>query len=142
MEKLSSILPSSSRITSVDIDESPPARPGSPSFGRKMGVNSVRDRVSLSPQAKEMAASQTLLGKNPKEISQAKAIGELNRRFFDTRLNPTEARISSSEQMVAPMSVPPIEMDESEPAKEQTRSQMVSQYESAAQNPSRISIEA
>lgn len=149
MEKLSSILPSSSRVTSVDLDESPPARPGAPLFGRKMGVNSVRDRVSLSSQAKEMAASQTLLGKNPKEASRAKAIGELNRRFFETRLNPTETRIPASEQIAAQMPVQApgqqIEIEDSPPmeqGKEKNLEQMFSQYEASSQTPARISIEA
>jgi hypothetical protein len=90
MEKLSSILPTSPRVQSVDLDEAPPARPGAPSLGRKEGRNSINDRVSLSPRAKEMAAQETMMGRNPKEISRAQKVEALNRRFFETRLQKPE----------------------------------------------------
>lgn len=134
MDKLSSILPSSSRITSVDLEEAPPTRPGSPTFGQKVGVNSVRDRVSLSPLAKEMAAKETLLGKDSKEVSRAKAVGEINRKFFETRLKPTEARAPVSQQIAEQQ----VELAEMVPIKEQ----VLPQYEPSAQTQSRISIEA
>ena len=135
MEKLSSILPSTGRVTSVDLEEAPPARPGSPTFGRKVGTNTVRDRVSLSPQAKEMAAKETLLGKNPKEVSRAKAVGEINRKFFETRLKPAiESRVPVSEQVAEQQ----VELEESAPIKEQA----VSQYEPPTQSQPRLSVEA
>ncbi len=79
MEKLSSILPSSARVKSVDLDEAPPARPGAPAMGRKQGSNSIADRISLSKQAKEMAAQDTMMVKNPREASRAKMVEEINR---------------------------------------------------------------
>ena len=55
MEKLSSILPASPRVKSVDTSESAPARPGAPAIGRPAGRNTVKDRLSISADAKEMA---------------------------------------------------------------------------------------
>ncbi|MDX9731104.1 MAG: hypothetical protein RBT63_04980, partial [Bdellovibrionales bacterium] len=42
MEKISGILPSSSRAKPVDPKEASPVRPGTPSFGRPEGVSSLR----------------------------------------------------------------------------------------------------
>lgn len=97
MEKMSGILPASPRVTSVDLKDSPPARPGAPSHGKKAGRNTVADRISLSPRAKEMAAEQTLLGKKAEEASRIKAVNEINRKFFETRLQPAEKSGTVSE---------------------------------------------
>lgn len=54
MDKLSSILPGNARIHTVDIDESRPARPGTPSFGRSVGKTaSDRDKITISVAARE-----------------------------------------------------------------------------------------
>lgn len=85
MEKLSSILPTSSRVSSVDLDEAPPARPGAPTFGRKEGISTVHDRVSLQEGLKN-ASAETLYGRNPKDAAHAKLVADLSRKFFNTRL--------------------------------------------------------
>ena len=87
MEKLSSILPGNSRVTSVDLETGPPVRPGAPAFGRKVGQNTIKDKVTLSNQAKEMALQDSLAGRrDPKEVSRAKMVEDINRKFFETRL--------------------------------------------------------
>lgn len=48
MEKISRILPTSSRFRSPDPDFAQAARPGAPSMGLRSGLVSTRDRVSLS----------------------------------------------------------------------------------------------
>jgi hypothetical protein len=48
MDKISGILPSSSRISGVDLKEAPPTRPGAPGFGRPEGISTLKD--SLGPQ--------------------------------------------------------------------------------------------
>ncbi len=87
MEKLSSILPASPRVKSVDTSDSAPARPGAPAIGRPAGRNTVKDRLSISADAKEMAYKQTMSGRDPEDVSRAKLVSEINRKFFDTRLN-------------------------------------------------------
>jgi hypothetical protein len=101
MEKISSILPGNPRVHSVDLDEAPPARPGAPTFGRKAGRNTVSDRVTLSQKAKELAAQDTMMVKNPKEASRAKKVEELNRRFFETRLQKPEPAAQPASQEIA-----------------------------------------
>lgn len=122
MEKMSGILPSSPRVTSVDLKDSPPARPGAPIHGKKAGRNTVADRVTLSPRAKEMAAEGTLLGKKAQEASRVKAVNEINRKFFETRLDPIERSAPSSE-VVAESAV---RAEETSPLNE-----IISKYETA-----------
>lgn len=82
MEKISGIIPSSSRVASVDMREAAPVRPGTPSFGRPEGVSSLR-------QAKlgDTAAAATKIGKErldwkSKDKQQAAMARELSDRFF------------------------------------------------------------
>ncbi len=91
MEKISGILPASPRIKSVDTSESAPARPGAPLNGRKEGRVSARDRISISADAKEMAYKQTMGGRDPQDVSRAKMVSEINKRFFETRLERPES---------------------------------------------------
>jgi hypothetical protein len=99
MEKISSILPGNPRVHSVDLEDAPPARPGAPTFGRKAGRNTVNDRITLSAKAKELAAQDTMMTKNPKEASRAKMVEELNRRFFETRLQKPEKEVPQTAQI-------------------------------------------
>jgi hypothetical protein len=101
MDKISSILPGNPRVHSVDLEDAPPARPGAPAFGRKAGRNTINDRVTLSQKAKDLAAQDTMMVRNPKEASRAKKVEELNRRFFETRLQKPEPIAQPASQAVA-----------------------------------------
>jgi hypothetical protein len=92
MEKLSSILPSNARTKSVEIDESHPARPGAPSFGRTVGSTSSQrlDRVSISPLARETAFNETLAKRNPREAASVKIVNDITKKFFETRIGPKQ----------------------------------------------------
>jgi hypothetical protein len=139
MDKISSILPSSARVQSVDIDESPPVRPGAPALGRKAGRNTVADRVSLSQKAKEMAAQETLAVRNPKEASRAKMVEELNKKFFETRLIKPEPKEAPQSQAIAE-NLP--EVIEEAPVR--YKESMAAQYEPAIEEGrvGRLSVEA
>lgn len=97
MEKISGILKGSARVSSVDLDSAPPVRPGAPSIGGKPGRNTVADRVTLSKRAVELAAQDPISGRNPRDISRAKKVEELNKKFFDTRLKVVEKEIPQSQ---------------------------------------------
>lgn len=87
MEKLSSILPGSPRVKSVDLKNAAPARPGAPLFGRPNGSVSS-DRVSLSAEARDMAFQETLgAGRNPREMAQTQIAKDVTKKFFETRLD-------------------------------------------------------
>jgi len=136
MDKISSILPGNPRVQSVDLDDAPPARPGAPSFGRKAGRNTINDRVTLSQKAKDMAAQETVMKKDPKEVSRTKMVEELNRRFFETRLQKPEAMAPRSEEIAERVT---------EAAEENLGNirETVPQYEAPQEaQPQRLSIEA
>lgn len=147
MEKLSSILPTSSRVASVDLDEAPPARPGAPTFGRKEGISTVRDRVTLQEGIKN-ASAETLYGRNPKDAAHAKMVEDLSRKFFNTRLSDKQKDPVLSEkinqEMNSAVNNSSIPLTSSMGDR---RQEAVSQYEQtlAAAEPtenSRLSIEA
>lgn len=94
MEKLSGILKSSPRVKSVDMKNAAPVRPGAPSYGGPVGRSSVRDRITLSEQAKDLALADTLAVRNPKESSRAKLVEQINKNFFETRLDRNEPTVS------------------------------------------------
>lgn len=87
MEKISSILPTNSRIRKVDLSNSQPQRPGTPDFGQRMGRNSAVpvDKVTLTSSA-ERAMQDTLGGYNPRETRLAKIAAKVTNDFFETRL--------------------------------------------------------
>lgn len=108
MEKISSILKASPRVKSIDPKEVAPVRPGAPAMGRPEGRVSGRDRLSISPDAKEKAFRETLAARNPREDRHAKIAEEATRKFFETRVEPVVARPSSEvsfEPMEGPSSV-------------------------------------
>lgn len=114
MDKISSILPSSSRVKSVDLSEAPPVRPGAPANGRAEGRNSIRDRFTLSEQAKDLALKDTLTYKNPKESMRAKMVEQLGNKFFETRLKPVADEQSEPITEKVSASLKPIEIEPSE----------------------------
>ncbi len=142
MDKISSILPGNPRVQSVDLDEAPPARPGAPAFGRKAGRNTINDRVTLSQKAKEMAAQDTMMVRNPKEASRAKKIEELNRRFFETRLQKPEVAAPASQQVAE--TVTEEALQDAGPVRENyTPYEAAAEFEEASgQQGQRLSIEA
>lgn len=95
MEKLSGILPSSPRVRSVDMDEAPPARPGAPTYGKKVGRNTVTDKVTLSPEAKGLKAPSLTKVQDPKELARSKIADNLTKNFFETRLNKATEPVST-----------------------------------------------
>ena len=95
MEKISSILPTSARVKSVDLEDSHPIRPGTPTFGRRVGSTSsqrVQDKVSISEKAKELLQTETIAGKNSKEDKGAKIADDITKKFFMTRLEKPKAQ--------------------------------------------------
>ena len=100
MDKISSILPNNARVKTVDLAESHPIRPGTPSFGRPVGANRLGDRVTLSQQAlrettRESALDQAKVGtlndgKNPRDAKNVKIADQLTNQFFMKRLEPIQ----------------------------------------------------
>lgn len=96
MDKISSILPSNARVKTVDLSDSHPVRPGTPAFGRRVGANRLRDRITLSEEALrqsslERAKIGTLNeGKNPREAENVRIADQLTNQFFMKKLEPIQ----------------------------------------------------
>lgn len=114
MEKISGILPSNSRIKSVDMKGAHPQRPGTPDFGQKMGSTS-QDRISLSEQATEKAFQETLAAYNPREARHAKIAEDMSKSFFQSRMKPelrgTEDTSTVKAPAVARAARPDVDLD-------------------------------
>lgn len=99
MEKISSIIPSSSRVTSVDMKESSPVRSGTPGFGRAE-AQAGRDR-GAGETAKAATEAQTEMhdwrAKDAKHASIAKDMAD---KFFSkNKVDIEEAGIPGEERM-------------------------------------------
>jgi len=53
--KISKILPQTPRISKMDTEFAPAARPGAPAFGRTPGLVTSRDRVTISSEGRDLA---------------------------------------------------------------------------------------
>ena len=91
MEKLSSILATSPRVRAVDLADAHPVRPGTPTFGRPVGTT-LRDRVSVSQDAKDMAFAETLAAVNPRNSKSGKVADEAYKKFFDQKMRADEIK--------------------------------------------------
>lgn len=98
MEKLSSILPASARVKSVDLSEAKPRRPGAPSFGTPVGTTAAKDRVTLT--SAEDAAKEAPTYKN-KDARGAKIANDIATKFFETRLLKEELGTKPRSEAVA-----------------------------------------
>lgn len=97
MEKISRILPASSRFTVADGADNLPARPGSPQFGRDVGSNSIHDRVTKSSLAGSSQADfQTY--KEPRNATKTRIAEDIAKRFFIERDQDVKLKAEQSAQ--------------------------------------------
>ena len=87
MDKISGIIPSSARLSSVDMKDSSPVRPGVPSFGRPEGTSSLKPTDVLAVPAestarKGIAAQEQLSDWRTKDAKQAALAAEVTDKFF------------------------------------------------------------
>lgn len=83
MEKISGILPSSARITSVDLKSSGAVRSGTPNYGRPVGLNSVTERENLA--ATRAQSAHVNLMKNRSLDPQSKIVHDMAENFFNKK---------------------------------------------------------
>lgn len=85
MDKISRILPNSSRTSSVDFAKERPVRPGTPGFGRPDGRADIRDRVTLSSIAKASAPQELSTYRNTRDSQRAAVVERIANDFFNTK---------------------------------------------------------
>lgn len=102
MDKISSILPSSARITAVDMKEGGAVRPGVPAFGRAEGVSgrSGELRSRLGETASNAAEiQQKQLNWRDKDLAQAAVASQVSRAFFGHAQNKPDSPVSAKEEI-------------------------------------------
>lgn len=84
MEKISGIIPKSPRVSAVDLKESAPVRPGTPSFGRLEGANALRDNPTQgeSTARRSNAIREQQIDWRSKETRQAAIASDMSEKFF------------------------------------------------------------
>lgn len=99
MEKISSILPGTPRVTTADLRNSGVARPGAPSFGRPMGVSALAARPEVDGSASASAELSNLRGlrepnarpKDPK----ADIVERIANNFFNKKAAGVETPVQN-----------------------------------------------
>ncbi len=81
MEKISSILPGSSRVTSVDMKEAGPVRSGTPGFGRAE-AQAGRERPSADTIKQATEAQTEMHDWRTKDMKHAAIAKEMSDKFF------------------------------------------------------------
>lgn len=100
MEKISGILPKSARVSSVDMKDSAPVRPGTPAFGRPEGVSSLREAAIGQTASRAAKIHSDRMDWKTKDLQQAEMARELSDNFFRSRVSQPE--ISDSTNVGAP----------------------------------------
>lgn len=91
MEKISGILPSSPRVSSVDMKEAAPVRPGTPTFGRPEGVSSLRKAKIGETASAAASLSRERLDWKSKDMQNAAMVRDVADRFFKGNQKAAEA---------------------------------------------------
>lgn len=86
MEKISGIIPSSRRVSSVDLQNANPVRPGTPTFGRPIGISTLAPEI-LSPSTAQKALAEFDAQMSPRKSIDPKAdiVQNMSEQFFMKR---------------------------------------------------------
>lgn len=118
MDKISKIIPSSARVASTDLKSTPALRPGTPAFGRPVGVSSLSEKTisaaaattAQKAMAKHLELSEKRSGQN---ALGPEIVEDMTNRFFMHRTRnldgtpmPTSLDISLADPAEAGMSDP------------------------------------
>jgi hypothetical protein len=104
MEKISGIIPKSARVSSVDMKDAAPVRPGTPAFGRPEGVSSLRDAAVGQTAARASKIHAERMDWKSKDLSQAAMARELSENFFKSRVSRPE--VTEMEPQVQSVEIP------------------------------------
>lgn len=82
MEKISSIIPQSARVQSVNLKESQTMRPGMPTFGAPSGKAAINGGDQPTTAEKAVAAHQTLMARRSGDAHKPELIKQMTDQFF------------------------------------------------------------
>lgn len=123
MDKISSILPSSARVSSVDLREAAPVRPGAPGFGRPEGASSLRDgeiarsasRTAATTAQKGDDARHAQMDWRAKEERGAAIARSMSDQFFIDRRKEAESARAVGAPMASAGAVATVSAEASRP---------------------------
>ena len=86
MDKISGIIPSSRRVSSVDLQNAAPVRPGTPTFGRPIGISTLAPEL-IGTSTAQKALAEFDLQMAPKKSIDPKAdiVENMSNQFFMKR---------------------------------------------------------
>lgn len=99
MEKISGIIGSSPRLKSTDLQSAPPARPGSPTFGRPVGESTLAHRKDLTTAQKANMLREQML-EDKKAWKEQEAVQNIANKFFMNQIEQRNAVQASPAQGV------------------------------------------
>ena len=82
MEKISGIVPASSRVTSVNLKDSQTMRPGAPGFGAPVGKAAINGGNAPTTAEKAAAAHNALMSRRSGDAHHPKLIKDMTDKFF------------------------------------------------------------
>ena len=85
MDKISGILPTSSRITTVDLKEAGAARPGAPNFGRPYGESNIERNSIVRSAHRALKRHRELMDMRSKDEVQANIAQKMSDQFFKSK---------------------------------------------------------
>ncbi|MCB0356251.1 MAG: hypothetical protein KDD40_04550 [Bdellovibrionales bacterium] len=132
MQKISGILPSSSRVTAVDVKEGGVVRPGAPSFGRPMGESNLFKNSVIRSAHQAIQKQNELWDAREDEQNHSKTIQDMADAFFKSRHQLAKERalvnelVASQQPIEAPptVSIPKIQLPEPQVMKDKTVTEM------------------
>jgi hypothetical protein len=83
MDKISGIVPGTARVTSVDMKDAAPIRPGTPGFGRPQGISTLKDQKNLAEVLqRSRQAHDELMASRHRDDGKAALAKDISDKFF------------------------------------------------------------
>ena len=133
MQKISGILPSSSRVTTVDVSkEAGSVRPGAPSFGRPVGESNLFKNSVVRSAHQAIQKHNELWDARSEQQDQAKIIQDMADSFFKTKNQIAHEKqlvkdfLTMNQPVEAPptVEIPNIKLDEPSVMKQKSPGEM------------------
>ena len=88
MEKISSIVPRSRRVTSTDVAAASAVRPGAPSYGRPIGSSTAGPKDLMTTAQRAIAEQQRMQEARKQSALTPELVENMTNRFFLQKISP------------------------------------------------------
>lgn len=88
MEKISSIVPRSRRVSATDLSAAPAVRPGTPTFGRPVGVSTGGEKSFLTTAQKAIAEQTKMTEERKASAITPEIVSDMTEKFFMQKTVP------------------------------------------------------